>query len=383
MGLKRRPGVKTNVPTADSVTSGTGAGRVKVSLTEHNRRSIYIGTVVLLVIVAASIIALESVHRSPLQSCTSILLQQNKLQCLQSLAVSTRNASVCNYAAGPYRYACIAEVAEEEGNLGACEAINKSSLYYNACVYNISYSSNSLNGCELLSSQGYESECIYALAQKQNFSNAAYCDLIPNSTTKNMCIDMSYYSGAVSSGVASYCRYLPAQVNDTILYSMFTQRYATQPSIFSNASSIVLPLFYSVMNVTPQGLCYYSVAIAHKNESLCSSAGGELASMCTYNFYEPKTNLTLNTTALNVSAICANSPPSSAQYCELGLETSMAIKEDNVSRCLAISGDQFQYSCIDALAESYKSASYCSYITNSTAQQACDLLIASGANSTA
>jgi hypothetical protein len=348
--------------------------RPKIVLTGRDKRILYAFAVLVLVVAALAVLVADTLlaHSTGVKACMGILLPQSKQACLQNIASSTGNVSVCSYIPGAGMDSCISEVAEAEGNLSMCGRINSTSPYYDACVYNISYASNSLNGCGLITNPNYRSSCIYALAEKLGFSSASYCSLIPNSSSRSICLDMYYYNLAVSSRNATYCVYLPPSVNDTLLYAMTAQQSA-QSGAFSY--NVTLPLYYSVINATPQGLCYYRAAIALKNESLCNFAGSELSTLCTYSFYAPSVNSTLNTTGLNASTICAKAPSYLQQYCKMSVQTSLAVKYGNASICLSLGDNQFAYSCINTLARSRNSTSYCNYIQNLTARSACILML--------
>lgn len=358
--------------------------RVKVVLTDRDKKILYSGIAVLLLAAALIILGLQSfvLHKSALRDCTSILLPQSKQQCLQNLALSTGNVSVCNYALGQSRDACLAGFAEASNSLVSCGAINSSSPYYSTCIYNVSYSSDSLNGCGLLQNSSYRSECIYSIAQKLGFQSLSYCSGIENESLRNTCSDMYYYNSANARHNASYCSFLPNEQNATLLYLMSLQGPGPQAS---SSYSITLPLYYYIMNATPRSVCYYGLAVNMKNSSLCGFVGGSLSATCAYAVKAAQSNVsinsTLNSSAINVSAMCSSAPSYLKSYCEAGIETSMAIKDQNVGICLNMSSTVFSYSCVEAIARTYGDSSYCDYIQNATAQSAC-LLAAGNINST-
>ncbi|MGC8622888.1 MAG: hypothetical protein ACP5SJ_01870 [Candidatus Micrarchaeia archaeon] len=354
----------------------------KIILTEKDKKALYSGIAILFVAVALAVMVFQyfAFHRSALRSCTSILLPQNRQQCLQNLALYTGNASVCNYALGQGKYECLANFAESSNSLSDCQAINHSSPYYSLCVYNISYSSESINGCELIPNSSYSSACIYSIAKKLGFESPSYCSGIRNTSLKNTCLYMYDFNAANAYENISYCSLLPNGQNSTLLYLM-----ASQASGFGSSSpgyGVTLPLYYYVMNATPKSVCFYSLAVKTKNPSLCSYIGGSLSATCSYvvkasmlNLNE-SSNLTLNSSSMNASIMCNSTPSYLKGYCMAGIETTLAIKERNVGVCLNMSSTTFSYPCIEALARTYADPSYCDYIQNATVQSAC--LLSSG-----
>lgn len=331
--------------------------------TESERRIILVGVTVLLLAIAVISLSLGSTGRSALQGCKGIILLKQKYSCIYSLANQTNNYTMCN-AINDNRLSqsCIVSIAENTHNVSMCDKVNSGTSQYADCVENISYSEGNQDYCKLLSGENVSS-CMFNIAKKNNFESMAYCDPIPNTTERSLCSYIYYYNVATLLGEANYCSFLPGSYNDTLLSEVVTKDYANQSSI-SNLDFMAL----TTINVTTRSFCYYTVATATSNESLCSYVGGTLGSEC-YS-YVSNVNSTLNFN--NVSSICAASPSYTQDICNYTVFTEKALSQKNVSSCFMIGNSSYVDSCIIQLAYNYNDSSYCSYITdNSTAQDAC------------
>ena len=348
--------------------NGGAEERYKIVLTPDDKKKLIIAAVVILAVLAAATILLGSIQKTPLAECEGILLQQNRYSCLQNLAFSTVNTSVCSHMPYPYNDSCVSRIAENTNSISACGEIS-GSTFYNQCVLNVSSSLGDSSYCSRISNSTAESECVYGVAKASSFGSLSYCQQMPDSYYAGLCSSMYYYERAVSLGNASYCSFLADSSNSSLLLNMSDQGAIASNYISYNISAA---LFLAISNTTPRSYCYYETALHTGNQSLCLMASGAAADLCTFSFYS-KSNVTPNYTNLNASSICASLPASLKDYCILGVGTAAAENTDNVSICMGFSGQE-QYSCISAIASKYNDTSYCSYISNSTARSTCYML---------
>ena len=342
-------------------------GRSKVMLTESDKKRLFLVAALILVLLAGVSIALGSIHKAPLAACEGIVLLQNRYTCLNNLAISTSNASVCSKLPYPYNDSCVVNVASNTRSIDTCNA-TRGSAFYSSCVSNISASTSDASYCGLITNSSSSSYCAYRVAQESSFDNVSYCRLMNDAYYASQCYALYYYNRATSSSNATYCTYIQNTTNATVLYALSSNGRAFNYSSFNISES----LYLGIINATPRSYCYYKVAVLSKNPALCSLAGGTIGELCTYSLYTHQ-NTTTNYTNLNASYLCANVPASFKDYCILGVQTAKAANTNNVSVCLAIGVAQEEYSCISTLASRYNESSYCSYISNSTARSACEI----------
>lgn len=331
--------------------------------TETERRLLLIGiTIVLFALAMVTLLSRSIFGSSALQSCRGVILQQEKNDCLFSLANRTSNYSVCSYLSpDQYTYQCIATVAENRKNVSICSMINSSNPQYNNCIERVSYLDNNVNECLLIKGAN-ESECAFSIAREDGFTSINYCNSIANSSQKSLCSNIYYYNTGVLSSTPSYCAELPDVSNSTLLALLVSKDNTNQTE-----STSFNFLAASTLNVSPRSYCYYSIARSTQNRALCALATGAISSECYDSF-----NVTNSTQITNVSSLCASAPSYLKALCSYSVFTEKALAEQNVSACLVIANKTYVDTCIVQLAARYKDGSYCTYINNTdTAQQAC------------
>lgn len=340
----------------------------KLGLGEEEKRILYVIATAALLLLALLTLALSGRAASAFSRCNGILLQSQKNSCFQALASSTENASLCNdITAQAQRNSCLADIAEAQSNVSLCGEIDHTSTVYSQCVLNVSRSTGNESYCQLLNG-AYQSACAFGFAKARGFSNISSCYNISNSSMKNECIYLYYYSSALTSKDTHYCSLLPNTTNYTVLSLMLSEN-------ITNSTGLGIQQFaYSVLNASPQDYCYYSIATLTGNRTACSLTTGLLSEVCNATFVHA--NYTINMT--NATSVCASAPSYLKSLCISGFLTSEAIGTRNISKCLQISSMLYQYTCITSYATKYTNASYCSYIGNSSIQQDCYIDVASG-----
>ncbi|MGC8651692.1 MAG: hypothetical protein ACP5UH_00350 [Candidatus Micrarchaeia archaeon] len=325
-----------------------------IVLTEKDKRILYLSVAVILLIVAA--ILLLGQRKGALQECRSIVLSQQRDSCFANLAGSTSNATICKFISSKSdEYACILGIASAKDSIALCGYLNNTQAY-EECAYTVANSTSNETACKTLE-EPYRSECLYNYAKSTNFSSIGRCSDISNSTLSAECSYLYYYRRAILYKNQSYCGYLPDVVNSTVESYMLPQNSNYPLGVGMELSSL---------NITPRQYCYLQLANETKNSSLCSFTTGITSEICKGMFANRTANVTVNE-----SAICSNVPSYLKDICEYSYASDEALKEDNVSQCLTISNETYKDNCIYTLAYEYNQSSYCGYILNSTAMDAC------------
>ena len=339
-------------------------------LSEREVKLVCVAATVVLVLLALLSLALSG-SGSPVDRCKGILIQSQKSLCFLELAGGTENALLCNsIASQDQRYSCLVNIAEVKDNISICNEVNGTSAYYPQCVLNVSMGTGDASYCQLLNYTD-QSSCVFGLAKTGKFGSMALCSSIRNKSVENECAYLHYYSGALKSGSAANCSFLPNETNYTLMALMLSSNLTSNTNGMESS--------YAALNTSPRNFCHYYVSILTGNSMGCSQVSGMLNDACTGAFMQ--SNSTMNIT--NVTAFCATA---TSQYsglndlCIGGLYTSEAIGDMNISKCMQIPSAQYVYDCITSYATKYADASYCSRIMNNTVEQQCYISVT---NSTA
>jgi hypothetical protein len=343
--------------------------------TESERRLLLVGiTLILFVLALTTLFARTVFSSSALQSCKSILLEQEKNNCIYELANRTSNYSMCSYLSpnqGSYR--CIATVAKSRKNVSICTIINSNDIQYSNCVENVSYENNNINECLLINGTNV-SGCIFNIARKDNFTNIDYCNAISNTSQRSLCSSIYYYTTAVGARASNYCASLPDTTNATLLSLL-----VTKDNINESAATTFSFIGISSINVSPMSYCYYKVAASTGNKALCSLTRGPIQSEC----YGALSNTTISAnTITSANDLCTSAPSYLRGICNYTVFTEKALAEENASACLLILNKTYSDTCIVQLAAKYRDNSYCSYINNTNDSQTCYSSASLGINTT-
>jgi len=330
-------------------------------------QQIYVGrkllaliTAILLIVAFSMIVTTTITSSSGLRGCQSIVLSPQRNDCLALLANKTKNYSVCSYMSRqPLADACIRTVAYNSNDVSICSRMSTFSNQYSSCISDISYAQNNINSCTRLKGDN-ASSCAYAIARKNGFNSLTYCNLISNTTKRNLCSFTTYFRTAVNSKAPYYCSLLPNTTNSTLLNNI------VPASTNKSASDFV---YLSALNMTARSYCYYNLAITYNNKTLCGFTQGVIASVCSSRF---NATVQANLTFTNLTSLCATAPSYAKSLCSFALFTQKAIAQKNVTSCFQIKESAFQNSCIVQLAAKYNDTSFCNYIArNDSVQSAC------------
>ncbi len=337
-------------------------------LGERERHIIIIAVAALLVILAVAVMFVSGLSQpaAGLARCNGIILAQQRYSCISSLALAQGNASMCTALPAPGSDTCAIAVESATGSASACSAISNASQYKYECVLDAARSLRNVSYCAMLMRPQMD-QCVYAIAQAENFSEPSMCGTISNASLRTMCTSVVDYRDAIEYGNATYCEMLPASSNATILATML----GNSSDAFSTAFD------YNEIGGTPRDYCYSQVALATNDSLLCSSiASSDARSECSGSLAYRSSQL--NTT--NITRFCHNSSLTRmnstlvkefAPVLKLACTTSNAIVSKNVTVCNELSNTTQQYSCIISYAHDLNDTSVCSLITNASESQAC------------
>ncbi len=327
------------------------------SSAENEKRRLVLAvaaTIIILLIAIASLLLTRPTNT--LSSCGSRATPGLKYACYEYFANQTRNASICNNLPVPLVYSCVSNVALLSLNSSMCIYSGLPSSYRNLCLDQVGVSGRNSSVCVEMNSTN-ESVCAYGVAQAQNFSEATTCGYINNNTLSMRCYSKYYYQQAAATKDYTYCNYLPNVPNNTILTNILST---------SNTSRIYDAYAYAYYNITPRGLCYSNVAYVSNNKTICTSLSGINSQLCMEPFITVKPS---NESTLLAS--CSEVPADLQDVCREGVLVDEAVHNANVSICLSLNQTNFKDSCISEVAAKVGNSTYCSYISNVTAQEVC------------
>ncbi len=357
---------------------------------------------IILIFIALMIIfnSMSKQNASQFSRCKSIILKSYRTSCFASLAAYTKNISMCTYTGNTST--CIENIAEESNNSAYCRGLENVSTQ-NSCILAVSIKTNNSTLCNSISKLN-RSACIFYFAKSQNFKTVSLseCSNITNSSENMICTDLFYYRAMFSSKNSSYCSYLPATQNLTVMSYMLNastllshgeynslNKISENISLTKNTSKINNSIFSSLQpsinqesnliefisdNITPQNLCYYESALDLHNASYCKFAGNlNLQCKSVFENITQSSGGYRNTNFTELLNQCNNLPYSNlTALCRIGLYSQYAVMEKNVSYCLESGNQSIENICISNMAEQINNSYYCSYLTNSTLRFDCE-----------
>ncbi len=339
---------------------------------EENLRKfkVYVIIIAILALLAA-ISTLSAPQGSGISRCNSIV-QQSKYSCMESVAVSTGNSTICRSLGGYYADSCYLAIAENSSEAQMCSSIVDPNMS-GECLMHIAQNTNSRDVCMMLGGQRAYS-CVYQVAL--NTKNVSSCTTLPNLTQRSVCSSTIYLDMALSSENASLCKNMPEAGNENETYAiMETSNMSDYGNLYLNVSQFIEYATYANESIYPRDACYLSLSLRSGNSVYCGYMGSYLSRLCstlvsrnitvTLANY---TNSTINYTALE------NQCSSNGNSCQYAAEYIKALATDNVSMCGNMPARQSNQ-CYYAFAQKYNDISYCSYIKNTTINSDCVLSV--------
>ena len=365
---------------------GKKNGEAEVTAEEQHAGMIKLAIFAIGVLLALTlIIYLLIPSGSAFERCRGIVLSGYKYSCLENLAQSTGNYSICRYVPEPMANNCYSSIAEQEKNLTICDMASPGSVNAGCTIY-IANSTDSYQDCATLNGT-YLDKCDMELALK--LENTSICGSITDEVNRTMCTSAISFEKAVVGENASYCTAVEnnTNLNETGLFFTYLNAYGNKAYAYTNItdplSSIILSQY---VNASPRDECYVDLAMKSHDQAYCSAISNlSLVQICAYYSVAasattiPAANSSLqlnfseNYTQLYQQCIDNNTL---SQYCPSLSQLKdqymlyYAILNKNASACASFNQSFGDY-CYFSLAISYNQSSYCGYIQNGTANSAC------------
>ncbi len=317
----------------------------------------------------------QALVRSPSawEACGNANTQQS-YSCLQQLAYSASNASVCARLPGQYASQCYFAVGEKTRNATICRMAYDS----NDTAGCIAFVANATKDPRLCSSIGAGSVagCVDPLAVAS--MNMSACGLIPEQSQRSLCLAAVGINSAVNGLNQSYCSRIQSNSNTSQtlaaldLVSLSNRLYSNFTQVFG---------YVAISNATfgARDMCYVSLAYATSNRSYCALVSGNVSGLC--NFTAAHFKVSYNTTsATNYTAflnLCYQQGGGSG--CNSTAQYLKAVSARNMSDCTGLSS-AYSWQCYYTLAQLYNNTKYCSYISNATFNNQCISAIRTGYN---
>ncbi len=334
---------------------------------------VYASAVIFLALIALVANILTS-YSSQLQRCQSNSVAADRYSCLSTLALQTRNTSICGTLPGSNASNCYLNIAESSLNAHICNSVNNSAKR-SSCIAYVATNTGSYAECSGIQ-EPYLSDCAFAAATKSD--NASLCGSLSSPINSSECYSIAYTRTALAKNISSYCAYV-STVNtsqNSIEVNYVMQNAGNGP----DSSNALTLLYFSAPGLrasySARDYCYLNLALSKENSSLCSDISNvnfqnlcsqRVSSLSAGRNVTGLTNQTLNYTQMlqacsgvsQYQTLCTNSV--------LLLE---ATKTLNASICAQLS-QNVSNTCYSDIADTEKNVSLCSRISNSTAQQIC------------
>jgi hypothetical protein len=311
--------------------------------------------------------------QSAISNCTS---SPNYINCLNNLAVQTKNVSICNESIIPgfAKSKCVYSVAVKTNNISECNEISKNSNYSINCYLDLANQTKNLSVCSILS-MPYSGECIYNLLKASNFSNITQCNKIQNQTYLETCKDLYYFENAVKSKSDALCSNMDNKTNYIIMMSILETKNYTISNL-SNLNNISYYDLIKFLNFTPRDYCYYMIANESNNPQICNNINVVLyRGLCNATFKKPVATPNINFTAPNVTVACANNKNNTLiTECSNLYLLNKGIENDNLSNCNEINRTNYSMiadMCVFDVSLKTMNNSTCNFIKNKTLESNC------------
>lgn len=348
------------------------------NLTEQERLRIYVLITVILIVIAAAVSLLSSYRQTGVGGCLGILLASSRYSCLSSLALTTKNASICSKISGEGSSSCYDNVAQAGLNATACTMIPNENQTYSCELY-IANATHSSGPCNYLSGK-FQAYCKEYVATR--FSEISACSGL-NASESPVCSSAVDFSIAQNLGNQSYCSHVSNTSNTNLTTRIVNLVLQDGKQKVSNGIFSVNPIYYLEYSNTTfkaDDLCYYSVAISDGNSGACegisnSTLMSDCVSSVSSSSSQNSTSAEIANITRNVSGLYSLCTSASIQQnsssCTSFVDITEAVLTKNASYCSKITVPESKYQCYSSMASAYENISYCGYIPNATANSAC------------
>ncbi len=302
----------------------------------------------------------------PAGRCGGIIQQQN-YNCLEQLAYSTSNSSMCSSLPGSYGDQCYSAIAENTKNQTLCSKISDANTSGTCTIYIASQTKNP-DLCSALN-RNMMQVCINEIAV--SLKSPATCARSVNLTGKMTCLSAVYLQNAVSHTNSSSCAMIQSNNDSGITYSSIGL-LTSQSYNYVNLTQVLSYLAFSNASVGARDLCYMYLAYSTTNKAYCADVSQNMSTICNSTASHFNT-ISYNSTAgpSNFSAfmnLC--NQQANVTQCENTAKYLQAITAKNLTDCKNLT-TVYSSQCYYTLAQEYNSTKYCSYITNSTFNNEC------------
>lgn len=337
----------------------------------EDRTRIYLVVGVLVALAALSV--LLAPRGTGVSRCGSALFQQSRDTCIESVAVSTGNSSLCGQLGGLYADQCYQVIAQNTTNASLCGKIGSEAASA-SCYTSIANATGSVRDCLSIGNSTYADACVYGLAVAG--SNSSACSLMGLGNGSQACIASVSLDRALGRRNSSACSGITSNDNSSIAYEAVGHSdLSAYPGVSLNISQAME--YASFLNVTmgARDVCYFALAYQSLTPSDCGEISqGNLSTVCAKSVSylinsstAVHANATVNFTALMNQ--CA-AQPQNGQQCRYGVFYIEALQYRNVTYCRSIAAP-YSYQCYYGVAQETNNTSYCSYIDNATLNSAC------------
>ncbi len=315
------------------------------------------------VLVAAAILSMFISNGQSSNFCASQFTAQQKYTCMESLAISSNNSTICSSLSGVYKDGCYSQIAVKENSTSLCGAISNETAKA-VCTTQIANNKRSYASCLQLS-QPYVDNCLYLIGT--GYKNASACTSIANASLSNSCLYSIDYSNALYYKNQSYCN---AIGNGTYAQSLAMLNSTQGQNTSSTTENLAIIVYYYNLyyglQISPKDICYYSLAYQSNDSKYCGSiSNSSLSTLCKNSYVR---NTSLNSTSYYgiLSKLCSSSGQVSCPYTTF----LSAISTKNVTKCKSLNSSESE-ACFASLASYYSNSSYCQYLSNATLNGAC------------
>ncbi len=342
---------------------------VQKGVEQGQRFKLYLA--ITLILVGAALAVALIPKGTPLQRCNSLVFLQSKYSCISQLAISSSNASMCSYLPGNYSASCYSSIAENSSNASLCRySFAKDSAIGSECFAYFANMTGNVSFCANII-EPYKFNCVTKLSVRS--ANVSSCSML-SAQNQTACSSAVYLSEAIAYRSASFCSLISSNmaqnaemkaVENTPLLSLLGG--------VNGYNSYLFPYMLAMPNesISLRDLCYLYVAKESSNSSICNSiSSSQLRQLCATEC--SRTNATH--AALNASQVLAACNETSAymskSQCITYLTITESIATHNLTWCKSL-GPKYYDTCYSDFASAFKNSTYCSYITNATANSAC------------
>ena len=312
------------------------------------------------------------------KACNSTLVLQNRYSCIESLAISEGNGTMCSLLQEPYADNCYQTIAMNTSNAVMCGYISSNGTAA-ACYSYIGESRDNASICgQIRGNATSAGACIYHVAAVTE--DAGLCSIISGHNKALSCYSTVYLEKAVYSSNLTACAYI-ASNNDTNIteYALQNANLSRFPGVDANITTYLEKTAFLNATLGARDACYMSLAFSTGNSIYCGyTQGRNLSASCRLAFSQKsKANTNAISTANFTALLGMCSGQSNQTQCTDGVLYLEAVETRNVSICGKLSqADTYgHYQCYYAMAKEYNNTRYCSYITNSTLNSDCVLAV--------